>query len=46
MVKNPTAHAGDTGLIPVLKRSPGIGNGDPLQYSCLVGYSPWGSHKS
>ena len=27
--------AGDTGLIPGSGRSPGGGNGDPLQYSCL-----------
>ena len=27
--------AGDLGLIPGLGRSPGEGNGDPLQYSCL-----------
>ena len=27
--------AGDPGLIPGLGRSPGEGNGDPLQYSCL-----------
>ena len=26
---------GDPGLIPGLGRSPGEGNGDPLQYSCL-----------
>ena len=26
---------GDTGLIPGLRRSPGEGNGNPLQYSCL-----------
>ena len=25
----------DTGLIPELGRSPGGGNGNPLQYSCL-----------
>ena len=25
----------DTGLIPGLGRCPGIGNGKPLQYSCL-----------
>ena len=25
----------DLGLIPGLARSPGIGNGNPLQYSCL-----------
>ena len=27
--------AGDPGLIPVSGRSPGEGNGNPLQYSCL-----------
>ena len=35
MVKNPPANGGDTGLIPGLERSPGGGNGNPLQYSCL-----------
>ena len=38
VVKNPAADAGDTGdvgLIPGLGRSPGGGNGKPLQYSCL-----------
>ena len=29
------ADTGDTGLIPELERSPGGGNGNPLQYSCL-----------
>ena len=42
---------GDPGLIPGLGRSPGKGNGNPLQDYCLekshgqrslVGYSPWG----
>ena len=28
-------NAGDSGLIPGLGRSPGEGNGNPLQYSCL-----------
>ena len=28
-------NAGDLGLIPGLGRSPGEGNGSPLQYSCL-----------
>ena len=28
-------NAGDLGLIPGLERSPGEGNGTPLQYSCL-----------
>ena len=27
--------AGDLGLIPGLGRCPGVGNGNPLQYSCL-----------
>ena len=35
MVKNLPANAGDTGLIPGSGRSPGVGNGNPLQYSCL-----------
>ena len=35
MVKNPPANAGVTGLIPGLGRSHGVGNGNPLQYSCL-----------
>ena len=34
-VKNPLANAGDDDLIPGLGRSPGEGNGNPLQYSCL-----------
>ena len=33
MVKNLPANAGDTGLIPGLRRTPGGGNGNPLQYS-------------
>ena len=28
-------NAGDLGSIPGLERSPGEGNGNPLQYSCL-----------
>ena len=35
MVKNPPADAEGVGLIPGLGRSPGEGNGNPLQYSCL-----------
>ena len=35
VVKNPPANAGDTGFISGLGRSPGEGNGNPLQYSCL-----------
>ena len=55
MVKNSPADSGDAGLIPESGRSPGEGNGNPLQYSCLenpmdgkalVGYSPWGCKES
>ena len=35
MVKNPPANAGNMCLIPGLGRSPGEGNGNLLQYSCL-----------
>ena len=38
MVKNPPANAGDArdmGLISQSRRSPGGGNGNPLQYSYL-----------
>ena len=43
VVKNPPTNAGDArgaGLIPGSGRSPGGGNGNPLQYSCL-GKSHW-----
>ena len=54
VVKNPPVHAGDTGDTGSIRgsgRSPGGGNRNPLQYSCLenphgqrslVGFSPWG----
>ena len=36
MVKCPSiCNAGNPGSIPGLRRSPGEGNGSPLQYSCL-----------
>ena len=35
VVKNPPASAGDSSSIPRSGRSPGRGNGNPLQYSCL-----------
>ena len=47
--------AGDPSSIPGLGRSPGEGNGNPLQYSCLenpqgqkslVGYCPWSCKES
>ena len=50
--KESACNARDLGLIPGLGRSPGEGNGNPLQYSRMensrlrrpAGYSPW-SHK-
>ena len=57
-VKNPPANAGDTGdlgLIPGPGRSPGEGNGNSHQYSCLknphgqrslVDYGLWGHRES
>ena len=35
VVENLLANAGDAGSIPGSGRSPGEGNGNPLQYSCL-----------
>ena len=35
VIKKSTCNAGDTGLIPGSGRSPGRGNGNLLQYSCL-----------
>ena len=35
VVKNLPANVGNLGLIPGSGRSPGEGNGNPLQYSCL-----------
>ena len=55
VVKKPPANVRDPGSIPGLGRSPGGGNGNPLQYSCLenphgqrslVGYSSWGFKES
>ena len=58
VVKNLPANAGDTGSISGLGRSPGVGNGNPLQYSCLENpmdrrdwwatesTSPWGHKES
>ena len=49
------ASAEDAGSILGSGRSPGEGNGNPLQYSCLekshgqrilAGYSPWGRKES
>ena len=35
MLQNPAANAGDVGSISGPERSPGGGNGNSLQYSCL-----------
>ena len=35
VVKNLPKNTGDTDLIPGSGRSPGGGNGNPVQYSCL-----------
>ena len=51
MVKNPPANAGDVGLIPGSRRSPGRGKQQPTpvflpgkshEQRSLAGYSPWG----
>ena len=36
--KESACNAGDVGLIPESERSPGEGNGNPLQYSCLENF--------
>ena len=42
LVRKESAHnAGDLGSIPGSGRSPGEGNVNPLQYSCLAGCSLW-----
>ena len=54
VVKNSSINAGEVSSIPVLGRSPGVGNGNPLEYSCLENpmergawqSSPWGHNES
>ena len=49
MVKNLPANAEDskdTGSIPGLGRSPGEGNGYPLQYSCLEDFTDRGAWRA
>ena len=41
MVKNPSTNGRDAGSIPVLGRSPGGGNDNPLQYSCWNTGNGW-----
>ena len=54
-IKELACKVGDLGSLPALGRSPGEGNGNPLQYSCLenphgqwslVNYSLWGRKES
>ena len=40
--KASACNVGDLGSIPGLGRSPGEGNGNPLQYSCLEKSIDWG----
>ena len=42
--KESACNAGDMGLIPGLGRSPGEGNGYPLQYSGLESFMDWIVH--
>ena len=53
--KASVCNAGGPGSIPRSVRSPGEGNGNPFQYSCLenpmaeepgAGYCPWGRKES
>ena len=53
--KESACNPGNLGSIPGSGRSPGEGNGNPLQYSCLenpvdtgawASYSPWGHKES
>jgi len=50
--KASACNVGEQSLIPELERSPGEGNGNPLQYTCLEnlrdrgGYIPWGHKES
>ena len=41
--KESTCNAGDLGSIPGLGRSPGVGHGNPLQYSCLENHMDRGA---
>ena len=46
LVKNLLANAGDMDSIPKSGRSPGGGNGNPLQYSCLENPMDWGAWRA
>ena len=44
--KESTYNAQDPGSIPGLERSPGEGNGNPLQHSCLENPMDWGAWRA
>ena len=44
--KEPACNVGDLGSIPRLGRSPGEGNGNPFQYSCLENSTDRGAGQS
>ena len=44
--KESACNVKDPGLIPGSGRSPGEGNGDPLQYSCLENFMDTGAWKA
>ena len=44
--KNPLANAGDSGSFPGKGKSPGEGNGNPLQYSCLENHMDRGAWRT
>ena len=46
VIKNPHTYAEDAGSIPGLGRSPGGGNGNPLQYSCLENFIDRGASRA
>ena len=43
VTKNPHANVGHLGSFPGLGRCPGVGNGNPLQYSCLENFMDRGT---
>ena len=43
MGKKSTCNSGNPGLIPILGRYPGEGNGNSFQYSCLESPMDWGA---
>ena len=46
IIQESACSAGDLGSIPGLERSPGEGNGNPLQYSCLENFMDRGAWRA